>query len=515
MQDTADPSFAIQVTDIGKCYHIYAQPLDRLKQSLFRGRRQFYQEFWALRNVSFQLNAGDTLGVIGRNGSGKSTLLQLICGTLTPTQGSVQTKGRVAALLELGSGFNPEFTGIENVNLNGTLLGLSKEEINDRLEDILAFADIGEFVYQPVKTYSSGMVVRLAFGVIAHADPDILVVDEALAVGDAVFTRKCMRFIENLRQEKTILFVSHDPASVASLCDQCLWLDKGKVVMKSETRRVLESYRKACHAEFQEIDFSFYTDEQQAPDVSIPGPAAETPAAKAMLNESVERVLHPALRGSKPTFAEGLPRQLRHNVVASPHAAQQFGDGAVLIESTSLVYRDKPDEAVLMIKGGEQVVLTINACSRRVVSRPCIAGFSVSNEKGMEFFGENTYIEEDPLAAPCLQPGEWLTVRFVFTMPPLRPGHYFVVVALASGSQADHIQHHYIHEAIQFLSVANLERPIMGMFATDVHDITMTKSRNPEPGQASQGADPGANPPGLAMELSSSHPSLHFEDPCR
>ncbi len=470
MQNSSGNRTAIRASGLGKCYQMYDKPLDRLKQAVFRGNRKYYREFWALRDLSFTLEAGDTLGIIGRNGSGKSTLLQMICGTLTPTEGSVYTEGRVAALLELGSGFNPEFTGIENVQLNASLLGLSKSEIEQRLDDILAFADIGDFVHQPVKTYSSGMVVRLAFGVIANANPDILVVDEALAVGDAVFTRKCMRFIDSLRHEKTILFVSHDAASVASLCDRCLWLDQGRDVMQADTRRVLESYRKACHAEFQSTDLSIY-DAQSAADTDVVS-SESVPVADS-------QKLHPALRRDVQSFAAGLPAPMQEQVIASPHSAQQFGDGAVLIETIRFVLRDRPDEIVNLVRGGEIVSLTFEARCREDIHRPCIAGFSVSDEKGLDFFGENTFISEDPLAGPVLRAGEMLIAEFTFTMPPLKPGNYFVVAALASGSQADHVQHHYIHEAAHFVSIANLERPIMGMFATDVHAIAVRKLNEP------------------------------------
>src|SRR3990167_2532409 len=192
---------AIKITNLSKCYHIYDKPHDRLLQMLMRGRKQYYREFWALNDVSFEIKKGETVGIIGRNGSGKSTLLQMICGTLNPTKGQVETHGRIAALLELGSGFNPEFTGRENVYMNASVLGLSNEEIDARFDDIAAFADIGEFIEQPVKTYSSGMMVRLAFAVIAHVDADILVIDEALSVGDAFFTQKCMRFLRKFMEK--------------------------------------------------------------------------------------------------------------------------------------------------------------------------------------------------------------------------------------------------------------------------------------------------------------------------
>ena len=464
----------IQVIDAGKCYKIYENPKDRLKQAL-RGRgKQYYKEFWALRNVNVEIRRGDSLGIIGRNGSGKSTLLQLICGTLTPTEGSVQTRGQIAALLELGSGFNPEFTGVENVHLNASLLGLTREETEEKLDDILAFADIGEFVNQPVRTYSSGMVVRLAFSVIANANPSILIIDEALAVGDAIFTRKCMRFIDNLRKEKTILFVSHDAASVASLCDQCLWIDKGSVVMNTNTRHVIESYRKACHADFQDTDFAKYTavDATQIDPSSTPSAFKIAPVEVVPTAQPIE---HPSVASKKSSFTHGLPKELKPSVVSFKHSTQQFGDGAVLIEQFSLTYKEKSDESVEIINGGEKVILRIQARCLHTITRSCIAGFSISNEQGLEFFGENTFIPENPLAGPVLQKEECVLAQFCFTMPPLKPGTYFVTVALASGTQLDHVQHHYIHEAIQFVSTANLERPIMGMFATDIEDISINK----------------------------------------
>jgi ABC-type polysaccharide/polyol phosphate transport system ATPase subunit len=234
----------ISVRNVGKMYRIYDRPQDRLKHMLlWRFGRHYGHEFWALRNVSFEVRRGETVGIIGRNGSGKSTLLQIIAGTLAPTEGEVQVKGRVAALLELGSGFNPEFTGRENVYLNGAILGLSREEIDARFDDIAAFADIGEFIDQPVKFYSSGMVVRLAFAVQAHVSPDILIVDEALAVGDIAFQHKCTRHIKKLIDNgTTFLFVSHSTSSIKSLCSRGLWLDGGQMHYYGSAGVAVEKY---------------------------------------------------------------------------------------------------------------------------------------------------------------------------------------------------------------------------------------------------------------------------------
>ena len=249
--------FAIRVEGLSKCYHIYNQPQDRLKQSIIprlqaltgRAPKTYFHEFWALQEVSFEVKKGETVGIIGRNGSGKSTLLQLICGTLTPTRGLVRTNGRVAALLELGSGFNPEFTGRENVYLNGAVLGLSRDEIDARFEDIAAFADIGEFIEQPVKMYSSGMFVRLAFAINVMSQPDIMIVDEALAVGDEKFQRKCFARLEELKNYGTcILFVSHSVSQITEICDWTLLLEHGERLMYGPPSRVVNAYQKLIYA---------------------------------------------------------------------------------------------------------------------------------------------------------------------------------------------------------------------------------------------------------------------------
>src|SRR5258708_7334115 len=220
---------AVQAEGVGKNYRLYATPRDRLKQLVARARRQYYREFSALTDVGFDVRRGETVGIIGRNGSGKSTLLQIVCGTLQPSAGRIATQGRIAAILELGAGFSPEFSGRENIFLNGYIVGLTQQEIEARFDAICAFADIGDFIEQPIKTYSTGMVVRLAFAVMAHVDADILVIDDALAVGDARFVQKCMRFLREFKARGTLLFVSHDTSAVTSLSDRVLWLDGGRV----------------------------------------------------------------------------------------------------------------------------------------------------------------------------------------------------------------------------------------------------------------------------------------------
>lgn len=248
---------AISITNLSKCYQIYDTPRDRLKQFVVphlqrlagHATKQYFREFWALKDVSFEVKKGETVGIIGRNGSGKSTLLQIICGTLSPTAGSIQTNGRIAALLELGSGFNPEFTGRENVYMNGSVLGLSTEEIDARFEDIAAFAEIGDFIEQPVKTYSSGMMIRLAFAVAINVNPEILIVDEALSVGDELFQRKCFSRIEAIRASgSTILFVSHSGGTIVELCDRAVLMEAGEKLAVGKPKQIVGRYQKLLYA---------------------------------------------------------------------------------------------------------------------------------------------------------------------------------------------------------------------------------------------------------------------------
>jgi lipopolysaccharide transport system ATP-binding protein len=297
------PQIAIRLSNVAKCYQIYESPRDRLKQFLVPGlqkglglrRRQYFREFWALRDVSFEIKKGETVGILGRNGSGKSTLLQIICGTLTPSEGTVETSGRISALLELGSGFNPEFTGRENVYLNASVLGLSRSEIDARFDDIAAFAEIGQFIDQPVKTYSSGMVVRLGFAVAINVDPEILVVDEALSVGDELFQRKCFARIEAIRANgATILFVSHSPGMVVELCDRAILMDAGEKLAAGPTKQIVGYYQKLLYAPADKQagirEKIYHSDDSGAPSSSPLEASAQNGA------EAVERV--PALRES-------------------------------------------------------------------------------------------------------------------------------------------------------------------------------------------------------------------------
>jgi lipopolysaccharide transport system ATP-binding protein len=422
---TPDSSeYAIEVNGLSKCYQIYDKPSDRLKQMLMRGRKQYYKEFWALKDVSFKIKKGETVGIIGRNGSGKSTLLQMICGTLNPTGGEVKVNGRVAALLELGAGFNPEFSGVENVYMAASLYGLSKEEVDQRFDAIATFADIGDHIHQPVKTYSSGMYVRLAFAVIAHVDAEILVVDEALAVGDAFFTQKCMLFLRNFMKCGTVLFVSHDTSSVRSLCSHAIWLEKGRVIESGTPKDVCERYLEA----FFEANQGKHTERS---------PRLE--------RRTVER---PAPRDQRQDFIN--KSNLRNDIQVFRFVPDAASFGKRLAEIVDVGFFDSDRRPLTWIVGGEEVILRISAVVHAPLSS-VIIGFHVKDRLGQTLFGDNTYISylDNPFACEA---GEELAAEFHFQMPRLSPGDYSVSTAIADGTQSEHIQHHWIHDALFFRS---------------------------------------------------------------
>lgn len=423
---------AIRVTCLSKCYHIYDTPHDRLKQFVLprlqrlvgQPSRQYFREFWALKEVSFEVKKGETVGIIGRNGSGKSTLLQIICGTLNPTSGSIQTNGRIAALLELGSGFNPEFTGRENVYMNAAVLGLSSEEIDARFADIVAFADIGDFIEQPVKTYSSGMMVRLAFAVIAHVDADVLVIDEALAVGDAFFTQKCMRFLRSFMKTGTVLFVSHDTGSIKSLCNHAMWLEKGQTLQEGAPKEVCELYLEAFYEAQQGKSSTTKLRACKQPDYSRP-----------MKDQRLQFVNTSNLRNDLQIFK------------FDPEAAS-FGKGGAQI--TSVDFLDKEGAPLAWVVGGEQVSLRIHAIAHEPLDAP-IVGFFIKDHLGQTLFGDNTYLSQREARIFC-EAGNEIQAEFVFFMPILPTGNYSVNAAIANGTQEQHVQHHFIHDALFFKS---------------------------------------------------------------
>jgi lipopolysaccharide transport system ATP-binding protein len=416
---------AISIKNLSKCYEVYATPRDRLKQfvlprlqRLMGGQqpRQYFSEFWALKDVSFEIRKGETVGIIGRNGSGKSTLLQLLCGTLTPTSGNITTNGKVAALLELGAGFNPEFTGRENVFLSASLYGLTNEQTAERFDQIVAFADIGQFIEQPVKTYSSGMFVRLAFAVITHVDADILVIDEALAVGDAYFVQKCMRYLRKFTQHGTLFFVSHDTSAVVALCSKVLLLDSGKIDRVGTPKDISEYYLALLHNEQR-----------------------RTPATINTRN-------------------------------GYPASSNDFGAGLVKIISIDL--HNEIGNSISCANGGEYLRLNVTLLAESEIKQ-IIVGFLVRDRLGQILFGENTssYYGDEGL---CIKKKQAAKVSFEFIMPFLRSGSYSISVATAQGTQIDHIQQHWIHDALIIHS--HTDQIYSGIFFVPMNKVNFNMS---------------------------------------
>ena len=445
---------AISVKNLSKCYAIYDNPRDRLKQFVIprlrrllgRPPKSYYREFWALRDVSFEVKKGETVGIIGRNGSGKSNLLQMICGTLTPTNGSIQTNGRVAALLELGSGFNPEFTGRENVYMNAAVLGLTTDEIDARFDDIAAFADIGDFIEQSVKTYSSGMMVKLAFAVIAHVDADILVVDEALAVGDALFTQKCMRFLRNFMKTGTVLFVSHDTATVVNLCGKAILLNHGQVVQIGTPKDVAEHYLATLYESSQVVDGVSINDTIVVTDQKQ-NPGQYRDIREALINVST-------LRNDIEIFQ------------FNPDQAE-FGTGDATILSVRLL--DQVGIPLSWIVGGEDVILEIRCLAHKDILCP-IVGFQFKDRLGQIIFCDNTYLTFR-LNHVGIRNGATLVTRFEFRLPVLPTGDYTISPAMAEGTQDEHVQLHWLHDALTLKVHAS--SVVMGLVGLPVKKISM------------------------------------------
>ncbi|MBD9515411.1 ABC transporter ATP-binding protein [Pseudomonas sp. PDM22] len=351
---------AIHVSNLSKCYQIYDTPRDRLKQFLLPrlslSEKRYYREFWALRDISLKVQRGETLGILGRNGAGKSTLLQIICGTLAQTDGSVQVNGRIAALLELGAGFNPEFTGRENVYLNGSVLGLSKEEIDNRFAEIESFADIGDFIDQPVKSYSSGMYVRLAFAVQACVDPEILIVDEALSVGDIGFQYKCYKRMEDLRKKGvTIIMVTHSTGSVLEYADRCIVLDKGRITIDStDVLSAVLAYEKGMLSQNTKV------------------------AATEVKELTAERPLD--VRELQQLQAAETNREINE---------KRFGSARAIIRSLEIIKSDGKSLAEEpIVRSGEEVTFRITLASTESIN-DVVLGISISRTQGSDVWGDN------------------------------------------------------------------------------------------------------------------------------
>jgi lipopolysaccharide transport system ATP-binding protein len=464
----------VRVNNVSKIYHLWGSSKDRL---LFPLRRLFgflklsrtdksgkrlegYREFFALHGVSFEIRKGESWGFIGVNGSGKSTLLKIISGNLRPSAGTIEVDGKVA-ILDYGSGFNGEFTGRENIYLKGSLLGLDRKRIDQRFKSIEEFADIGEFIDQPVKTYSSGMSARLGFAIMAHVDADILITDEALAVGDAFFVQKCMRHIRTFLKRGTFLFVSHSTNDVMSLCDHAIWLEHGRAVRVGKARDVCAAYLSSVDGK---NSAAFLAESQPAAEVAPETQQEQSANQFSELRAAVQtgrgpkeiQVSADVLATLKHHYAPATQRERASHLrisqidICEPIPKDSDGlaeDGAVGGGKIfSVTITDDQNRAVTAVLGGESVCLTVRAIAEKTILRPII-GFQLKNSLGLSLVAENTYLatKEQDIG---LRAGEIITARFAFFMPLVGRGEYVIRAALADGVEDNNALIDVKHEAL-------------------------------------------------------------------
>lgn len=428
----------ISASGLGKCYHVYERPADRLKQALLRWRRQYFKDFWAIRDVSFEIRAGESVGIIGRNGSGKSTVLQVIAGVLAPTTGQATVQGKVNALLELGAGFNPEFTGRENVLMSGAIQGFTQGEMERIIGRVEAFAEIGEFFDQPMKTYSSGMYVRVAFAAAVMMRPDVLVVDEALAVGDIFFQQRCMRYMRDELRGITKLIVTHDMGSIASLCDRCLVMHRGRLVFSGKPVDAIEYYTKMVH-----------TEEYRRESVVAPSVTEASAGAGADVRSA----------GDGGFSASRLAREVSPSAWIRTDESSMGGAGEVVIERVAVT--DRIGERLATARPGDRFIawLVVRSAGPK---KNLIFGASVIDRTGTHVCGDNS------LSAPG-RPVELggagrYVVRMEFEWPRLQPATYTVTFGCGEGDDPlRHVIQCWAHNVAAVEGISP-DLPVHGVF---------------------------------------------------
>ena len=412
---------AISVNDVSKMYKLYDNPMDRLKESLGLSRKKKYKEHYALNHVSFQVHKGETVGIIGTNGSGKSTILKIITGVLSPTGGEVSVNGRISALLELRAGFNGEYSGLENVYLNGSMIGFSREEIDAKLQSILDFADIGEFIHQPVKTYSSGMFVRLAFAVAINIDPEILIVDEALSVGDVFFQAKCYRKFEEFKEMgKTIWFVSHDLSSIGKYCDRVVLLNKGEKLAEGGAKEMVNLYRRVLVNQYDDADLEEGAENAEA--------GQDGQLTDGTAGENVSKKEH-----------AGGGRAMKDSLNLNPKVLEY---GSKLGEIVDFAIRDDTGMITNVIEKGKEFSVQMKVRFQADVNDPIFA-FTLKDLKGTEITGTNTMYEHTPVKPQ--KAGDVREITFKQIMP-LEAGEYMLCLGCTGYKDGDFTVFHRLYD---------------------------------------------------------------------
>ncbi|OUQ15663.1 ABC transporter [Lachnoclostridium sp. An14] len=443
--------YAINVQDVTKIYKLYDKPIDRLKESLSPMHKNYHRDFYALRNISFQVKKGETVGIIGTNGSGKSTILKIITGVLTPTEGTAEVDGVISALLELGAGFNMDYTGIENIYMNGTMMGFSRKEMDEKLQDILDFADIGDFVYQPVKTYSSGMFVRLAFALAINVEPEILIVDEALSVGDVFFQAKCYRRMEEIRKSgTTILMVTHDMGSIIKYCDKVVLLNKGEFVAEGAPGRMVDLYKKILAGQMDSLKEEL----EEMNDFS---------GDKALEDKEFEQ----------ETVHEG---GLMRDKIAVNANRTEYGDGRAEIFDFGL--EDQRGNLSNLILKGEMFTIREKIRFHGELKAP-IFTYTIKDKKGTSLTGTNTMYEGTDIKP--VKRGDVYEVAFTQKMT-LQGGEYLLSMSCTGFEGEEHVVYHRLYDVASITVISNKN-------TVGVYDMESTVEAKLTKGGESNGTD--------------------------
>lgn len=433
---------AIEVKNVTKVYRLYDRPADRLKESLSISRRNYHKDFYALKGVSFEVRKGESVGIIGTNGSGKSTILKIITGVLTPTEGSVQVDGRISALLELGAGFNMEYTGIENIYMNGTMMGFSKSDMDAKLPEILDFADIGDFVYQPVKSYSSGMFVRLAFAVAINVDPEILIVDEALSVGDIFFQSKCYRRMDELRKKgTTILMVTHDMSSVLKYCDRTVLLNNGVKVAEGKPGEMVDLYKKILAGQYGQLEEM--VEERKRAELNDPSVSGNGASQHAHGNTDAA-----AGRTHGNADAPNEENLMRHSMTVNPNV-NEYGNHKAEIYDFGVL--DKNGRLTNLVLKGESFTIKEKIRFYDHIEAP-IFTYTFRDKKGNDLTGTNTMFENADVES--VDDGDEYEVSFTQNMD-LQGGEYLLSMSCTGFEQGEHVVYHRLYDILNFTVISN------------------------------------------------------------
>jgi len=412
-----DKNLAISVQGVSKIYKLYDKPIDRLKEAVSLTHKSYHRDFFALSDISFEVKKGETVGIIGTNGSGKSTILKIITGVLSPTTGTAEVSGNISALLELGAGFNSEYTGLENIYMNGTMMGFSREEMQRRMDDILRFADIGDFVNQPVKTYSSGMFVRLAFALAINVDPEILIVDEALSVGDVFFQAKCYRRMEEMMKNgTTILMVSHDMGSIIKYCDKVVLLNRGHFVAQGEAGKMVDLYKKILANQTDEL-------------------------AEALIEQKKEAL-------GLPVEAAVSDKRMKDRMNLNPEV-QEYGDGRASFEDFGTL--DARGNVTNLLLKGEMFTIRERVRFHAPIENP-IFTYTLRDKKGTDITGTNTLFEGTEIKP--VKDGDVYTVSFRQKMN-LQGGEYLLSMSCTGYENGEHVVYHRLYNVLSLTVISN------------------------------------------------------------